>query len=395
MGDLFRLLIVRLLINLADSIFFITTLWYINDHFTGNIYLGIFMAILYIPDLLLIFFGPLVDRMHPKKTLIMSVIIQLLSVVSLLVFRDHLSFPFLLLIAFFAFMASSVSYIIEDVLIPQLVDYNQIVFANTLFSVSYKALDSLFNAVSSILKAVLGFMLLLRLDMGIFGFALILLFILRFKFKRDMDNAPFNWGQYQHEVKDGTKFIKNNAILLSTTWALIFVNFFTAIYNVGMPIFSAHQFDGPIFYGIFLTVGGLGTMLGNVLANFLIKRVKVNQMIGGCFILQSLAFFFGIIVNHYFISLACFFVSYVFSGCFNIIFQALYQQIPPVQLLGRVNTSVDTYITIGMPLGSLVGGWLFEYSVQGVLIALCVPTILFGIYFLQNKHLKQYQLVHE
>lgn len=172
-----KLLVIRLVVNLADSIFYIAALWHINDRYASSFLLGIFIAINYLPDLLLIFFGPLIDRANPKKILFCSILVQMVAVGLLLVFIQQIPFWLLMVLVFLSVMASSISYVLEDVLIPQVVDYHQVVFANSLFSISYKVLDSIFNAISSILQAVLGFTLLLGLDLGVFSLALFLVLI--------------------------------------------------------------------------------------------------------------------------------------------------------------------------------------------------------------------------
>ena len=55
MTQFFRLLFIRLVMNLADSVFYITVLWYVNNHYSSSFFLGIFMALIALPDLLLIF----------------------------------------------------------------------------------------------------------------------------------------------------------------------------------------------------------------------------------------------------------------------------------------------------------------------------------------------------
>ncbi|WP_233340838.1 hypothetical protein [Streptococcus sp. 121] len=55
MRNLLKLLVIRLVVNLADSIFYIAALWHINERYASSFLLGIFIAINYLPDLLLIF----------------------------------------------------------------------------------------------------------------------------------------------------------------------------------------------------------------------------------------------------------------------------------------------------------------------------------------------------
>ncbi|HGR8988063.1 TPA: MFS transporter, partial [Streptococcus pneumoniae] len=77
MKNLIKLLIIRLIVNLADSVFYIVALWHVSNNYSSSMFLGIFIAVNYLPDLLLIFFGPVIDRVNPQKILIISILVQL------------------------------------------------------------------------------------------------------------------------------------------------------------------------------------------------------------------------------------------------------------------------------------------------------------------------------
>lgn len=393
MNTLYKLLSIRLLVNLADSIFYIIALWFITENYGSGEYLGIFIAINYLPDLLLIFFGPIVDKINPKIILISSILIQLSAVISILILKNNVPFWLLMILVFLSVMASSISYVIEEVLIPQIVENNKIVFANSLFGVSYKVLDSIFNSISSIMQSFLGFVVLLKLDIGIFIVVLLLLSVLNFNFKSEIDEEWDGIKSYRKEVTEGTKFIINNQLLRSTTIVLMLVNFFNAIQTVAIPVYSISHYDGQIFYGLFLSVAGLGGIFGNALSSIIVKYLKPNYAIGGFIILNSVCWVLATLSNNYTMTLFLFFMCYLFKGVFNIIFESLFQLLPPKNLLGRVNTSVDTYISLGMPIGSLIGGLILSWNVKGVLVFTAIPFFICGLYFLRNQNLKKLNLL--
>ena len=110
----------------------------------------------------------------------MSIIVQMFSIMLLLILKNDLNFLLLSVLVFVSIMASSVSYVIEDVLIPQIVDYNKIVLANSVFSLSYKALDAIFNALTSFLQTIFGMFVLFKLNLEIFAVALLLVCLFKF-----------------------------------------------------------------------------------------------------------------------------------------------------------------------------------------------------------------------
>ena len=394
MSQFFRLLFIRLVMNLADSIFYITVLWYVNDHYSSSFFLGIFMALIALPDLLLIFWGPLIDRINPKKVLLLSIVIQMFSIMMVLILKNQLNFFVLLILVFLSVMASSVSYIIEDILIPQIVDYNKIVLANSIFSLSYKALDAIFNALTSFLQTIFGMFVLFKLNLGIFAAALLLVCFFKWNWQTEKTLPSFDFKTYKTELKEGMYFIKKSPLLASTTIVLFIINFFYAIQLVALPIFSKLYFDGAIFYGLVLTINGFGGMIGNALTPILVKYLKPYQLISAFISLNAISWIVAIWVRNYVLTLVLLFIAYLTSGIYNVIFASLYQQIPPSHLLGRVNATVDSLITLGMPLGSLIGGIVLEKNPYLVMLVIAVPTLLSGYYFYQSKSLRAFDF-HE
>ncbi|HGR7251485.1 TPA: MFS transporter, partial [Streptococcus pneumoniae] len=100
----------------------------------------------------------------------------------------------------------------------------------------------------------------------------------------------------------------------------------------------------------------------------------------------------AIVIKDYTLSLILFFVCFMSKGVFNIIFNSLYQQIPPHQLLGRVNTTIDSIISFGMPIGSLVAGTLIDLNIELVLIAISIPYFLFSYIFYTDNGLKEFSI---
>ncbi|HGR2055159.1 TPA: MFS transporter [Streptococcus pneumoniae] len=391
MKNLIKLLIIRLIVNLADSVFYIVALWHVSNNYSSSMFLGIFIAVNYLPDLLLIFFGPVIDRVNPQKILIISILVQLAVAVIFLLLLNQISFWVIMSLVFISVMASSISYVIEDVLIPQVVEYDKIVFANSLFSISYKVLDSIFNSFASFLQVAVGFILLVKIDIGIFLLALFILLLLKFRTSNaNIENFSFKY--YKREVLQGTKFILNNKLLFKTSIYLTLINFFYSFQTVVVPIFSIRYFDGPIFYGIFLTIAGLGGILGNMLAPIVIKYLKSNQIVGVFLFLNGSSWLVAIVIKDYTLSLILFFVCFMSKGVFNIIFNSLYQQISPHQLLGRVNTTIDSIISFGMPIGSLVAGTLIDLNIELVLIAISIPYFLFSYIFYTDNGLKEFSI---
>lgn len=141
----------RLVLNLADSFFYITTLWYVTEHYDNPVYVGILVAFFTISDLFLVFIGPIVDRINYKQSLFISIIIQTLAAILFIFVIPGLNFYALCAIVFVATLFSSLTYLIEETILPQIVETHQVVAMNSIFEISYKSIDILFNAISGLL----------------------------------------------------------------------------------------------------------------------------------------------------------------------------------------------------------------------------------------------------
>ena len=147
-------MISRLLINIADSLFYIVTLWYISSK--SPILTGVAVLCFTIPENFLIFIGPVIDRFNPKKILLVSSIAQVgLISFFLVLFKYSLVNTYMLLgLVLISTFLSAITYPIEETMVPQIVKKGQLVKANSIIEVTYKIADFLFNGIAGILVSI-------------------------------------------------------------------------------------------------------------------------------------------------------------------------------------------------------------------------------------------------
>lgn len=112
-----------------------------------------------------------------------------------------------------------------------------------------------------------------------------------------------------------------------------------------------------ISYGILLTVSGIGSVVGAIISNFISKNLKIGAIVISTVFFYGLSWIIGISLGGFFIYIFSF-VASIFIGIINVVFTVIFQELPPENMLGRVNTTIKTLITIFMPIGALLGGWL-------------------------------------
>jgi predicted MFS family arabinose efflux permease len=141
-----------------------------------------------------------------------------------------------------------------------------------------------------------------------------------------------------------------------------------------------------VVFGVLSTATGLGGIVGSAAVNFFARKITAGKIIASFLILNGISWCLAIFSHEILVTTLLMFFSYAFSGIYNIIFSSLYQAIPPLNILGRVNTTVDSLITMAMPLGGLVAGYVLRVSsVQVVISSFGICAIIAGIFYLFQK----------
>lgn len=122
MKNLKLLLVIRLIINLADSLFYIVSLWSVSTYYESELLTGVVVTLITLPDMLLIFFGPIIDRTSPRKIIWVSSIVQIITLTIIVLTFTEISPVIFMILVFISASASSITYLIEEVMIPQIIE---------------------------------------------------------------------------------------------------------------------------------------------------------------------------------------------------------------------------------------------------------------------------------
>jgi len=349
-----NLLFGRFLINLGDSLYYITIMWMVFDLTNNTLYTGIAGALFMLPEVFSFLYGPIIDRANKKNILVLFSLLQaLLLFIILFIYANDLSiYAILLVLPFLAFL-SEFTYPIEGTLIPKFVEKKDLTKANSMMSVAANGVELFFNAISGILIAATSIYTILVGNISIFILATIFFSLLKIKgsTKTEKDQGKYT---YFSDLKIGLKFISKREILELMIPFLI-LNFLLASLTVNLPAISQESFESASSYGILLTASGLGSMVGAIVSDFVSKRVKFSAIVIGTIVLYGAFWLIGLSIGGHFIYLFAFLAS-ISIGVINVIFSVLFQQLPPENMIGRVGTAISSLTTLFMPLGALLGG---------------------------------------
>ena len=152
------LLFGRLITNFGDSIYSIATLTLIYSLTKSTFYSGITLFLISFTAILQIFISPIISKFDVKKFLIISQLIQaiILLVITYLIFINKLHITTLIIFIVCISFINQIVYPIQLGLLPKIVKQQELVKANSLFSIAYQGSDALFNSIGGFIITVFG-----------------------------------------------------------------------------------------------------------------------------------------------------------------------------------------------------------------------------------------------
>ncbi|MCA0969260.1 MFS transporter [Halobacillus litoralis] len=372
--------------NIGDSLFFIISMWYVANSTDVAIYAGMAGFLFTLPEALLIFTGPFIDKVHPKRILAAAAFGQLVAIgaITLLFLTGQMEVLYLLPLLFLSACCSAITYPVEETVLPQIVKKEELVRANSWFSVAYKLSDSLFDSIAGLMLVAVSVSFLYQLNFVIFLLPLILLKF--FTFPRQADEVePFRLKEYRNELKDGFRFVMNSKLKWMVA-PLAVLNFFTALTIVALPYFSNELSASPSTYGFLLGAAGIGSMTGALLIGKMEQVMNAGRILTLGVGLHGVLWGLMTFSQNTFTACVFIFFAHVCMGGYNVIYASFIQSMTPKHLLGRVNTTVDSVITIAMPVGALAGGVVLGFlPVRGVMLTFTAALILTSFFYLKTS----------
>jgi|GEM_PF-1042926 len=395
-------------INLGDSFFYITIMWYIHYRYGNPMYTALMGFLFTIPELFSFLFGPIIDKLNKVKLLRLSCFIQMLIVFIVLfasISDNWMIGLFIFFIPIFA-IASESSYPTGLALLPVFLRKNDLLKGNAIASFANTGIDLIFNAVAGLLISVVAVQIIFSINLSIFILAFSLTLLLRSNYKKisnsdeeavidaedlfKSSSATETIKEYLYDLLDGFAFIKQKFIL-KLLLPLLVLNLFFAMMKVNMPLFSDNHFGSALGFGLILSFYAIGTMVGSIIVNVVISKITVGRLIGFCFLFSgTLWILFVFLIDFNFLMSILFLVfSSTFMGMINIIYMTLFQKITPIESLGKVTTFNMSLISAAIPLGSILGGVVtLVFAVNTIFLFYGIGHFILGLYAFCIKQIR-------
>lgn len=389
-----RLLIGRIATNIADSLFYITILWYFKIIFHSPMILSLVFIADSIIDMCAFIFGPLIDRVYIKNLLKYVTVGQIiLSIVASILFHFKnwkiLTLVLLLLTYILSTIGSTLIYPAEEKILPSIVNKNKLTKVNSLFQVTYRILDLFLDALATVIVTYFSFNKAMVISAFVFTIALgfyAKLYLPRNLIVSEKDHDYFT-GKYLQDLLKGWYVLKNEGRILLLIIPLAVTNLFYGIASVGMPYFSSQYLTkSAISYGGLELFSSIGGLLGSLIVSK-IDTLKPNleQLIVICLGLAGISVVLEALVANYIPWLILIFAlsSAFWISIMNINFEVLIQESFSPRILGRIETINSSIINCMIPIGSFLGGLIIQHFGAGIAILLQgLAEVLTAIFYL-------------
>jgi MFS family permease len=170
---------------------------------------------------------------------------------------------------------------------------------------------------------------------------------------------------YIEDIKFGIRYVYKDKVLrrIVLTTASIGVCYSAGTATMVLFIIKELELD-PKYFGVILTIQGLGALLGAIVAPKASKKFGRSIMMTLGITSSSVVLLLqGFASNIYiFVALATF-GGFAISQ-WNILLMATYQTIIPNELYGRIHGTRRTLVWGMMPIGSLLGGVMAHFSLR-------------------------------
>lgn len=340
---------------------------------------GILQAAGFAPFLLFtLFLGVWIDRHNRRPVLIFSNAGRaiLLGLIPLGAFFHLLRIEYLYLIAFLAGILTVFFQLAYQAYLPSLIEREHLTEGNSKLSISASVAEVAGPGVGGFLVQVLSAPIAILVDVFSFLFSAIVLFLIH---KREPAiEQPEARRDLLTEIKQGFAITFRNPYLRAIAGeAATFNLFFNWMETVYVLFVLQDLHLTPAIYGLILAIGGIGSVLGALLAEPLGRRwgigpALVGVMVVACLLPLLIPLAGGQLFGTIWLSAIGFFLNaaVVISNVFVV---SLRQAVTSDRLLGRMNASYRFFTWGFIPLGSLIGGSLG--STLGLRPTLIVGTI--------------------
>ncbi len=356
------LLLGRMVTNIGDSLYYVATMWLVYKLGGSAFYSGLAGFLTLLPASLQFITGPFVDKWSVKKTLIITQVLQVLLIllIPITYYFEVLTVGLVLVVMPIASFIQQFAYPSQTKALPIILKKKELIKGNSYFAFAYQGIDLVFNAVSGILIAFFGVILLYTYDSITFAIAAILFSLVKISPAKDKQiqqvtgTGKQKMLDYFTDLKEGFSVVFHSLIVSFLVGSIV-ANFCIGATMAILPSLADAK-GGPIYYGFYLAAMSVGGLIG-ALAGTWMGRFQLGIFMIISFSISACLWILSAFIPMPYVAILCFALAWIPIGGTNVIFATTIQTVVPQHLLGRINTVSGSMSAIAMPIGSLIGGY--------------------------------------
>ncbi len=384
------LLFGRLITNLGDSIYSIATLTLIYTLTKSTFYSGITLFLISFTAILQILISPIISKFDVKRFLIISQLLQaiILLVITYLICVNKLQITTLIIFIVCISFINQIVYPIQLALLPKIVKQEDLVKANSLFSIAYQGSDALFNSIGGFIITVFGTIYAFITNSITFFINSFIFIFLSNDLSKNTNTIQEN---YFSKLSSGMK-IWNTPLLKPLLIGIIIINFSTSSLLTLLPEYSETSY----FYGILLSVSGLGILIGAFLSNSqILKNIRLGVLyttftLGIALSWGALSIVNNNSITNKIVNFLLFLFGWILIGILNTYSQTMIQCIISKD---KLDVAMSTMIGLSIafsPLGALFAGVLStKYSIKTIIIITSLLIFSIFLFWLFNNNIRK------
>ncbi|SHD77764.1 MFS transporter [Schnuerera ultunensis] len=199
---------------------------------------------------------------------------------------------------------------------------------------------------------------------------------------------------FKMDLIEGINIIKGNKFISTMIYLGTIINFILApIFSVGLVFIIKEVLKATDFqFGIFQMVLSASMIAAPIFASGYIKKVKVGKLCYTSFVSIALSIlvmavipskvilgsFKSNLVPYILLSIISFMVG-VFATTANIAMGTIFNQVTPIELMGRTSTVFNLAVTVFIPIGQMIFGYLYDIISPSYVIAISGLILIFTV----------------
>lgn len=303
--------------------------------------------------------GALVDRLDRRRIMWTADAVRtaMIGLLGLAVYAGLANLPLLYAVFFVLGTAETLFDNAAQAILPAVVDREKLEKANgRLFGGQLVANEFAGPPLGGILFAVAAAAPFL-LDAGTFAAAAALVLAMRGSFRPGRAERPRT--TLRAEIFEGLRWLWGQPLLRTLAVMLGIMNAVYAAYTSIFVLFAQDILGlGEVGYGVLLTSGALGGLVGSLVADRIILFFGHGRTLLGSVLLSAAGLGGTAVIENAFVIGGLFVLLGISAVVWNVITVSLRQAVIPENLFGRVNSVYRLLGWGAIPIGALLGGFL-------------------------------------